>query len=178
MIRLQQLWIVGLFLLLFSCKELDKLTQFNMPYEASVTIDSSIGIDVPGNFYSPEIETNSESTFAVNDTRKDLVEEILLTQMSLELKSPEDGDFSFLNEISIYMSAEDLDEIKIAWKENIPAEPGKKIEMEVSNQDLKAYIKKDKFTLRVNSVTDEFITQDHEIDIDANFFVDAKVLGL
>ena len=172
-----------LFLALFAgvwlqgCKELDKLTQFEMDYSSSLTTPSSTGIDLPINFYSPDIESDSESAFAINDTRKELVEEIRLTRLDLTVTSPSNGDFSFLESIEIYLSADSLPEIKIAWKDRVPGDAGKLLELETSGDDLKEYIKKDDFSLRLHTVTDEILTSDHEIEIYSLFFVDAEILG-
>ena len=80
-----------------SCDKLDELTKFNIEYSQMVTIPSSTGIDFPFDVYTPETETNSESKFEVNDTRKDLIEEIKLTELELVITSPDNADFSFLN---------------------------------------------------------------------------------
>ncbi|UZR97925.1 hypothetical protein [Chondrinema litorale] len=168
-----------LLLLLFSaaCDEIDKLTQFNMDYNSTVTIPSSTGINLPFDVMSPDVETNSESTFAVNDTRKDMIEEIKLTTLNLTIESPTESDFSFLESISVYIAAEGLEETKIAYLDEVPEDVGAAISLDVSDEDLKEYIKKDNFELRVNTVTDEFISSDHDINIYSAFFIDAKVLG-
>jgi len=163
---------------IYSCKTLDKLTQFNMDYDQSIVIPSSTGVDLPFNIQTPDVESNSESTFAVNDTRKDLIEKIQLTDLTLTLTSPAGADFGFLKSISVFISAEGLSETKIAWKEDIPDNPGTVLTLETTGVDLKEYIKKDKFSLRLNTVTDELITSDHHIDMHSVFFVDAQILGL
>jgi hypothetical protein len=160
------------------CKQIDKLTQFNMDYEETVTIPSTIGINVPFNMFTPDITTNSEETFEINDTRKDLIEEIVLKEMTMEVINPAGEDFSFLKSVEIFISAEDLDEQKIAWKDDTGTNPGSKIELETSSADLKDYIKKDSFTLRIKTVTDELLLSDYDIKIDSKFFVDAKILGV
>lgn len=149
-----------------------------MDYSSSVTIPNSTGLELPFNLLTPDIETNSESEFAVNDTRKDLVEEIKLTKLILTITSPENQTFSFLESIVIYISASGLDEVEVASLNKVPASPGKRLTLETTHQDLKEYIKKDKFVLRVKTVTDEFITKDVDIDIASSFFVNAKILGL
>ncbi|HFX18281.1 MAG TPA: hypothetical protein ENK64_04010 [Flavobacteriales bacterium] len=171
---------IVLFSLLFlvsACEKLDKLTQFNMEYNETITIPASAGIDLPFNIITPDVDTNSESTFEINDTRKDLIEKINLKTLDLTITSPPDADFSFLKSIKIYISAEGLPEVKIAWKDDIPANANK-INLEVTDRDLKDYIKADKFKLRVETVTNELISQDHEIKVHAVFFVDAKILGI
>lgn len=172
---------VLVFTLLFalsSCDKVDELTKFNLTYKSSVTIPSTTGIDLPFDVLTPDMETNSESEFEVNDTRKDLIEEIKLTELTLKIVSPENADFSFLESLEVYISAEGLDEIKIASKEMVDPDAGNILDVDVLDVDLKEYIKKDKFNLRLNTVTDEAITADHQIEVNSTFFVDAKILGI
>ena len=160
-----------------NCSKLDELTQFNIDYDTQVTIPSTTGINLPFDVLTPDTETNSESTFQLNDTRKDLIEEINLTKLQLVITSPSDADFSFLESIEVFISAEGLDELRIASREEVP-ETASTLDMDVSDADLKEYIKKDSYSLRLNTVTDEAISQDYEIDVNSTFFVDAKILGL
>jgi hypothetical protein len=161
----------------WSCKKIDKLTQFNINHTQQVTIPSSTGVNLPFNILTPDITTNSESTFASNNTRKDLIEEIKLTNMNLIIQSPTNGNFNFLKSISIYIKAEGLAETRVAWKDNIANNQSRTLSLDITEADLKEYIKKDKYTLRLNTVMDELITSDHTIKLDANFYVDAKILG-
>ncbi len=170
--------ILAVMLGLGGCEKLDELTKFEMDYKQRVVIPASAGMDLPFDVFTPKTETNSSSEFAVNDTRKDLIEEIVLRKLTLSIVSPEGEDFSFLESITVYMSAEDLPEIKIAWNDEVSATVGGVLELEVSDDDLKEYIKKDSYSLRVNTVTDELLKSDHEIEIASIFFVDAKILGL
>ncbi|MGJ8661867.1 MAG: hypothetical protein ACSHXL_07500, partial [Bacteroidota bacterium] len=50
------------------------------------------------------------------------------------------------------------------------------ITLDPTSAELKEYIKKDKFTLRCATTTDETISQDYEIDVNYVFFVDAKLI--
>jgi hypothetical protein len=163
--------------LMSNCSKIDELTKFNMDYDTQVTIPSSAGINLPFDVLTPDTETNSASTFDSNDTRKDLIEEIKLTKLQLVITSPSDTDFSFLESIEVYISAEGLDEIRIASKIEVP-ETVAILDLEVSDADLKEYIKKDNYSLRLNTVTDEAMSQDHQIDVKSTFFVDAKILGI
>lgn len=175
--NINYLVVAMIILLAFGCKEVDKLTQFEMEYEESITIESSSVLNLPFNLFTPDMTTNSESTFAINDTRKDLIEEILLTDLSLDINSPSDGDFRFLESVQVFINAEGLAEIEIASLNPVPDNVGPSIELETSENDLKEYIKKDKFNLRVNTVTDEFLDEDYDIQVKSKFFVDAKILG-
>lgn len=167
------LLIVGL----SQCKKVDKFTQFNLEYTETFTVPSSTGTNLPFNIYSPDIETNSTTEFEINNMRKDLIEEIKLTQLDLTLKSPAGGDFSFLKSAEIYINADGLSEAKVAYINDIPHSVGNKISLTTTEADLQEYIKKDKFELNLKVVTDEIITSDHEIETYSLFFVDAKILG-
>ncbi|WP_159021006.1 hypothetical protein [Algibacter sp. L3A6] len=164
--------------LIVGCDALDELTKFEINYTESVVIQSTTIVDVPFFMETPEVTTNSESTFENNNTKKDLIESISLTDMELKLISPEEGDFNFLNSINIYISAEDEEEMLIAWMEEVPENAEKSLMLETTNEDLKVYIKSDAYTLRVEAVTDELISEDHNIDVNSTFFVDAKIFGL
>ena len=170
--------VFSLLVIISSCKKVDELTKFNMNYDTSTTIPASTGINLPINLLTPDIETDSESEFAVNNTRKDLIEEIVLTKLTLNITSPANQDFGFLKSVKIFIAAEGLEEIEIARRENIPTDIGKQLELETNNIDIKDYIKKDKFNLRVNTVTDELLGSDVNIDIASRFHVDAKILGI
>ena len=173
-------WItlVALMTLLFtSCEKVEELTQFDMDYNTSFTIPGTIGVDMPIDMQTPEIETNSEQKFSGQDTKKDLIEEIVLKEMNLSIQSPSDGDFSFLNGLTIYINASGMEETRLAWKDSIPDTAGSTLQLETTPEDLKEYIFKDHFNLRVVSQTDEIIDQDHEVDVNSVFHVDAKILG-
>ncbi len=161
-----------------SCKELDKLTQFTISTDSEATIPATLGINIPIDIWTPDIPTNSESEFESNNTAKNLVEHITLKSLSIEITSPESATFDFLKNIEIYISAEGLDEKKIAWMEDIPKTGLRKIDLETSSDDLQEYIKKDTYKLRTKTVTRELISQDTDIKIHSVFWVDAKILGI
>ncbi|MBT8236177.1 MAG: hypothetical protein KJO04_08290 [Bacteroidia bacterium] len=167
-----------LLICLSGCNALDELTKFDMDYNTEVVIESSFGVNLPFNVFTPEIESNSESEFAINDTRKDLIEEIQLKELSLRITAPQEEDFSFLESVEIFITAEGLEEVLIASMTDVPQDIGDLLELDTSNADIQEYIKKDRFQLRLNTVTDEAIAVDHYIDVNAIFFVDAKILGI
>ncbi len=173
--------IIALFVLvlLFSnCKKVDEFTQFNLAYKSEVTVSPAGGLNLPFDIFTPDMETNSESEFAVNDTNKDLVEEILLERLDMKITSPDDQRFDFLESISVFMEAEGLSEIKIAEITDIPDNVGADISLTTVENNLAEYIKKDAFNLRVNIISDKTINREVKIEVDSEFFVDAKILGI
>ncbi len=171
---------IALMGLIYSCKKLDKLTQFDLDYTTNVTIKAAtiVSVNTPFSFNTPPVTTNSESQLEVNDSRKDLVEQIKVKKLKMKITSPPGQTFDFLKSIKIYINAEGLDEKLIAWKTDMGDDGATEIELETSDDNLKEYILKDSFTLRTETVTDQLITQDTDIEIDAVFWVDAKILGI
>ena len=162
-----------------SCEKIDEWTQFTMEYNQETTIEASFNVPILAGLLeipTPDITTNSESTFASENTRKDLVEEAKLTELTLTLLSPNGGDFSFLESVKVYISASGLEEILVASKINVPASAT--ISLTCEGHNLEAYIKKDEITLRVETVTDEILTEDYGIKIHSEFYIDAKILGV
>ncbi|PNW26263.1 hypothetical protein [Formosa algae] len=161
-----------------SCDNLDDFTKFDITYDESVTIPATVPIDIPFTISTPEIETNSESTFSINDTSEDLIEDITLSEFRLTLTSPSDEDFSFLETIEIYIAADGLEDTKLAWN-TTPIENGTNVMyLETSDEDLKNYIFQDSFYLKIETGIDEVLTEDYDIDIKTVFAVDAKILGI
>lgn len=161
-----------------SCKEVNKLTQFNIDYSNEITIPATLGIDLPIDVWTPNIPTNSTSTFESNNTHKDLIQQIILKKMNLTITSPEASTWDFLKKIEIYISADGLEKKKIAWLDDIPQTGVQSIDLSVSSEDLKEYIKKDEFKLETKTVTRQLVSHDTKVNISSTFFVDAKILGI
>ena len=96
----------------------------------------------------------------------------------MKITAPEGETFDFLRSIKIYISAEGLDEKMIAWKTDMKDDGATTITLDTSDDNLKDYILKDSFQLRTETVTDQLLTHDTDIEIDAVFWVDAKILGV
>ena len=160
----------------FGCEKLD-FTRFTMDYTSEFTYSGGLGTAIPFTARTPEISSNSSSTFSANNTRKDKVEEVNLQSMKLEIKTPADANFDFLNEITISINADGLGEKVIATKTNIPEEGLTSLEMDVEGSiNLKEYVTSEEFTFKTTTKTDKTISNDITVTIKSVFFVDAKVL--
>ena len=158
-----------------SCNQFENFTNFTLKYEQDVKIESSTGINLPFNIATPQTETNAESEFESNDTEKKYIKTISLDSLVLTLFDPPGEDFSFLEEISIFINADGLEEQRIAWKSPVPSTTSSVLVLDCTDEDLQAYIKKDKFSLRIKVVTDELITRDHYFKIRSAYSVSAKL---
>lgn len=171
--------IIAFTFIISSCKLIDKLTQFNVPYSTSFTIPASLIPGILGDIFTPDITTNSEQVFTNNNTKADLVEKVLLKSLKLTITNPSGKKFDFLKSADVYVSADGLAEIKVASISNIDdATVGSSIDMTPTTDDLKEYLKKSKVKIRVSTTTDKIVTENVDVKVDAVFFVDAKILGV
>ena len=172
--------IAALTIITASCSLIDKideLTKFDIPYNTSFEIKAALPVGTKLNIATPPVKTNSEKNFEINNTAKNLVEEVKLTELSLEITAPENENFDFLKSMAIYISAEGLDEIKIASINDIP-DGTRKISLVVKDTDLTPYIIGDQISFRTESETVKLTTQTIEVSMHSVFKVDAKILGI
>lgn len=160
---------------MLGCRQFEDLARFELEYTTNVTVPSAGGINLPVNINTPPVATNTESKLENNSTRPDLVEEIFLTSMTIELTSPEGEDFSFLENITIYISADGMEEKEVSYLRPVPQSSGSKISLNVTDDNLRSYLLKDEFSLRVNVTTDEVISQDHDFEVVSVYDVKAKI---
>ncbi len=158
-----------------SCKKDEVGIRFNMDYSTSFTIESGNVLSLPFDFFTPDVTTNSESQFSANDTRKDKIQEIKLTSLSLDITNPDEKNFNFLKHIYLYISADGVEERRYAFKENI-ADGVLVLQLDPEGVDLAEYIKQDKFSLRAECVQDETLENDITVKADMVFAVKANPL--
>ncbi len=94
---------------LYGCKLIDKLTYFDIEYNYIFTLPAFGGINLDSlNIESSDLENNTESTFEINNTRKDLVERATLQKFNVTIIEPANGNFRFLNKIDIFLNEGNL----------------------------------------------------------------------
>jgi hypothetical protein len=161
------------------CKLIDKLTYFDLEYNYIFTLPSFGGIDLDSlNIVSSDLENNTESTFEVNNTRKDLVERATLQKFNVTILEPADGNFRFLNKIDIFVNADNLGEKLIAWKYDIPADVGNYLKLETTSSDLKKYLTSDEIRVRLKTSASKPLLEDLLLDLKSTVTVDAKIFGI
>lgn len=168
---------VILFFTLIACEKIDKLTTFNIHHDTSFTIPGQKTVVSLISLPSPEVKTSSQQTFANNNTSAKLVEEVSLNELMLTVTAPENGNFDFLNSISVYISAEGEKEVLLASKTNIPETGSKTILTETTNVNLKPYLVKENYSIRTEAKTDKILEHDLDIKIDMTFKVRAGVFN-
>ncbi len=151
----------------------DKVLTFDISDETTVTIEKVLTpFSIPYDFPTPDITTNSEQEFENNDTKVELVKEIILKDLDLTITSPTDKSFSFLKSIHIYIDNDTEEETELAWKDDIQSD-AKTIQLNLTTNTLDNYVKSSKYKLRTEVVTRETLNQDVDIKISMTFQVTA-----
>lgn len=160
-----------------SCKIIDKLRTFTMDYSVNFTVPSSSVLNLPISLPTSPTVTNSEQRFEDEGVESAWVESVKMKSLVLTITSPQGEDFSFLNEISLYMKTDDLAEVLIADKIPVSENAGNMIALDVKGVDLYPYISQDNFTLRTSVTTDETTTQSVDFRADMVMEVKATIPG-
>lgn len=167
------------FALLFSiasCEKVNELINFKIKHETSFTIPGqNTGIGDLLSIPRAEIKTSSEQTFKNNNTRAELVEEVTLDELILSITAPENESFDFLNEISIYITAEGEQEVLLASKVKIPEDGSRTLVLETSQTNLKPYVVKENYTIRTVAKTDKVVDKAVDVKINMSFQVRAAI---
>jgi len=166
-------------LLFWSCEdELDKLTMFDVRNSASFSIPATTIINSPLALNTPAIESNSNNDFSNNNSRKDLIESAKLTRLTLRIDDPQGGNFDFLNDVELFVNADGLPEVLFASISDIPEDQASEIRLTPTSEELAPYLRADNYSIRVRAITDQTIAEEHTINADFTFFIDAEILGI
>lgn len=165
---------------LSGCESLSELTQFDLPFTQSVTVPpistEFLALGMPITLSTPEIETDIDSVLGSYGVETDFVEKIALKEMTFTVSSPSGEDLSFLDDVTIYLTASGAEDVKVASATDVSTTTP--LTLTIENVDLKNYLLKDKFALKIKATADEATTVEHKVDISMKFGFDIKVLGL
>jgi hypothetical protein len=144
--------LVILFIGINSCakKQIDELTEFDIAYSNTVvvpatTLNNTVSATAPIDIKTPDVPTNSSSSFSSNKTSSDLISEIKMKSLTISVPS---GNLDFIKSVSIYINATGLSEALVASKSVIPSGQTSVV-MDMGDVNIKDYIKKDNISFRV-----------------------------
>lgn len=158
--------------LTLSCKR--KVTEFKVNDTTEFIVPSSIILLTPLTIIGKESTVDFEEEFKNNDTRAKYLKEVKLEELLLTITAPQGKTFSFLRSVSIYISADGLDEILLASKENIDNSVGNQLYLQPTAENLVEYVKKNDYKVRCQVITDETTYQDITIRGDFKFYILSK----
>lgn len=159
--------------------KIDQLTEFDIPYSSNVTVVATSFTPAPSttqtataDFTTPDVQTNSGTTFAAQKTATDKISEIKLTRLNITTNA---GNFNYLKNVTIFIQATGQPEVQIATKTNIP-DGLTSIDMDLGDVNVKNYVTGSTFKFRINVVADGLITSDQTITVSETLHVKATLL--
>lgn len=131
-----------------SCKKIRELKTFEIDYSTEFEIPSSSIFGGLVQTPAKRVETNTSSSLEDQGTKAKWVKTVYLNKMSGTITNPSNEDFNFLESIEVYISAEGLSEIKMAYNDNIPQDVNTIKLYPTPNCDLKEFLLKDAINIR------------------------------
>lgn len=151
--------------------QVNEATEFSIDYTASLPIpSSSVSVNAPVVFTTPDIPTNSSTKFASEKTSKDLISEIKFTRFNFSTNT---GNLDFLKSISISIQGSGLPDLAVASKTNIPAGQTS-VAADLGDVNIKDYIFKDNIRFRVSVTAQSAPSADQELKLEQTVKVKGK----
>lgn len=155
-----------------ACDSIDDLLTFYINEEETIVVESNFPIGLVA-FDPITVPTNSEETLKNNNTRAELVKDVTLDKLTLAIPDTASGaNFDFLQSIEIYIEAEGLDKVKVAYLQEVPKDV-KTLNMNLTNAKLDEYIKKDSYTILTAARLRSAVVNDVNINAAMRFKVTA-----
>lgn len=164
-------------LLFTTCKKTkekaDEITEFDIDYSTTVSVPSNtISLNVPVDFTTPDVPTQSSSKFALNKTTQGLVDYIKLTRFNISVGN---GNLDFLKSLSIFIKASGMGETLVASKTSIPTGITT-VAMDLQDVNIKDYIFLPNVQFRVNVVIDASTLAGQTLILDETVHVKATIV--
>lgn len=158
-----------------ACKKEKRGINFNLYLDQSFIIQNGSPINLPISILLPDVTTNSTAQFEQNDTRAELINSIKLTTLDLQIEDPPSQDFSFLKDVEVFIKADNLPEIRLAYLFNNSSK-SQSISLEIEDQDFADYLKKEQISLRVKTVVHKTFAYQIKFNAAMKFRVNASVI--
>lgn len=159
-----------------SCEQIENLLTFEIEDSIEFTIPSATVINSPISVPTPPIQSSSTQTFENNNTKASLVKNVSLKELNLKIIDPETKTFKFIKSIEIYISAEDVAEVLLASKYDIPEDVGNTLMLDTSGEKLDDFIKKGQYDIRTVVQVKEIPGQDVTVNAKMVYKVTADPL--
>jgi hypothetical protein len=175
---MKKLLIISILIIPFiSCEKIDKFTQFTWDINTTFFIDQDLPTETLI-YLEPQSVFIDNGFFEDYNSSKELIEEAKIKDLFIEMDNPAEANFNFLSDIEIYLEADGLPKVRIAWKNDIEDLDSQKIKLNFLSDNLAEYLKKDKLKISATIKTNESLDYPVTIKLKASFFVDANVMGV
>ena len=165
-----------LFLSLVACEKIDKNTQFSISTEASFEVPANTTTQTPIELTAIPLVIDSQ-IFEDYKTSTDLIDKATIKNIELQIANPQNADFDFLTDIELYIEADNLPKIRIAWRNNMQNDQLQSFNPEYLPDNLSEYIKNNHLKMSLVLLTDEVLQQPVQFKVKTGFYIDAELIG-
>ncbi len=141
--------------ILFSCKKVNRLTNFYAFFDYDLSIDSYPNTAQPINIWMYQVGVINDDLFLSNNSYISETKSITLSTVVLSIVSPDSLTIDFVKSIEIYVASKGHEKKKIAWLEDISNTDDNSISLITSDDDIQAYILDKNFVFQLIIETTE-----------------------
>ncbi|MBB6609824.1 hypothetical protein H7F15_02125 [Pontibacter sp. Tf4] len=153
-----------------ACDSLDERFVFYINKKADLQVTPGTPVGTVTELGPTTIVTNADTTFMQNHTRAELVQDITLDKFGLTIADTVVREFGFLESVDVYMSAEELDEVRVAFLERV-AENDTILTLNLTNTKLDEYLKKEAYTIHTRARLRKAVPKDLKLEAEIRFKV-------
>ena len=174
-----------LFGIITGCSKLQSLTNievdipYNMQTDPYDIVDSAMHIPGNGQYFSlPSfpIATSSKQFLTQYNTSTAKINSVKLTNLSMNIIQPTNGNFNFIKKVEVYISAAGLPKILVATNENIGTNVNA-VTLTDTSADLKNYFLADTMYLQANAFFTAPPAPHTQINVNATMHLSANPLN-
>lgn len=121
------------------------------------------------------VTSNSKESFENNNTKANLVKDVILKRLTLTITDPATENFNFLKSIKIFIGTAESDKVLLASLDNVPMGVSA-IELVSGNSKLDKYIKASSYTLYTEVSIRSSVAKELTVRADSKFRVTADPL--
>jgi len=165
-----------LFLSLAACEKIDKNTQFSINTEVAFEVPSDRTTQTPIELNAIPLVIDSK-IFEDYNTSIDLIDKATIKNIELQIVDPQNADFNFLTDVELYIEADNLPKIRMAWKNNMQDDRLQSFSPDYLPDNLSEYLKNDHLKMSVVLLTDEVLQQPIQFKVKTAFYIDAELIG-
>jgi hypothetical protein len=154
-------------------EEADEITEFDINYSSQISVPSqTMSVNVPVDFTTPNIPTNSSTNLASNKTTQSLVDFIKMSKFKISVGA---GNLDFLKSLQIFVKANNMSETLVASKTSIPTGITT-VDADLPDVNIKDYIFQQNIQFRVSVVIDGSTVAGQTLIMDETVHVKATII--
>lgn len=159
---------------LSSCKKAEPIAQLTITDQIQMSIPATAASATPFEMYSQPVYSDASQQLTNNDTKAEMVQSARLKEFRMNITQPLGESWEFLNDIEVFIAADQLSEKKIAFQYQITGGTVAALLLKTENIDLSEYIKKGTYIVKARLTTSKDISNEINVNIISRYLVDAK----